>query len=294
MANFVLSPVPSLVLGTISGLMLAVPLSSPASPPAVAATQPAASTLSSARPAVQLSSQSLARSSSRSRPSPPRRPAPPRHRPPNRTQPGGGLDAATQACDPANSPLTAIVPTANPVYTTTAHPTFLFHMPDTAASLERAEFILLSSDEKEAIHTMEFVPTRPGIVSVSLPTDTTSGLTVGQGYRWYLNVYCQDANHVLSVDGWVERVTALDSNDSTLTEAGLPVIWYDAIARTAEILAIEENTQQRLIAQQQWTQWLERIGIGDIASVPVVGPVVPLSAAQVDVAPATNAPPVGS
>ncbi|MEL6815756.1 MAG: hypothetical protein AAFP03_13225, partial [Cyanobacteria bacterium J06598_3] len=81
--------------------------------------------------------------------------------------------------------------------------------------------------------------------------------------------------------------------DISLTEAGLPAIWYDEIARSAAILATAEGadptltdqsltsqsqTIQRQTVQRQWTQWLEAIGIGDIARVPLVGPVMPRSA----------------
>ncbi len=276
------------------------------STPAVARDRPTNST--AARPASTATQPAIRNRSSPRRPTPPRRsnrsphstssrrPAPPRRLPPNQIQPGGGLDAAAQACDPANSPLTALVPKANPVYTTKAHPTFLFHISDDPDQLTRAEFMLLSSDEKREIYAVEFIPESAGVVSVSLPASTGSGLAVDEAYHWYLNVYCQNSDTVIGVNGWVERVSPLSRieaistgaaltgtalTESGLPTTGLPTIWYDEMARHAAILSTGETDNadlnvQRNLAQRRWTQWLEAIGIGDIASRPVVGPVVPL------------------
>ncbi|NJM99472.1 MAG: DUF928 domain-containing protein [Phormidesmis sp. RL_2_1] len=215
------------------------------------------------------------------------RPRPPRRLPPNRVQPGGGLDASVQACDRANAPLTALVPVNNPVYTASAYPTFLFHFPDQPEAVRYAEFILLSADEKEQIYGVQFVPIRPGIISISIPTEATYALEDGQAYHWYLNVYCQsntganngrfderNATSIPSVNGWVQRATlANERSQNELNDPNLPEIWYDAIAQTAEILAGGATGQPQTLAQQRWETWLEAIGLAEIIDVPWVGPV---------------------
>ncbi|MEN8443437.1 MAG: DUF928 domain-containing protein [Cyanobacteria bacterium J06555_13] len=205
----------------------------------------------------------------------PRRPPPPRQLPLNRVRPGGGLELFAQACDPAQPPLTALVPEANPVYTAAAHPTFFFHMSDAPTDVARAKFVLLSSDERAEIYSAQFVPSRVGIVSVSLPPEDSTALVEGEVYRWYFTVYCQNTDSVLGVNGWVERTTASAPAEEVPTEAGLPIIWYDAIARTAEALASGDRSNGSL-SQQQWADWLSAVGLGDIASVPLVGTMMPL------------------
>ena len=219
---------------------------------------------------------------SSNRPAPPRRPSPPPHRlPPNRVRPGGGLDGVNQACHSNGIPLTALLPTANPVYTAIAHPTFLFYLPDTPAAVDFAEFILLSADEKQQIYTTQFVPSQSGIVRLSLPNETRYALNRGEAYRWYLNLHCGDIGEsveaVISVNGWVQRSAqatdlSQNRNESLRPDESIPELWYDEIARVAIALSKERNaifTQQRT-AYDDWESWLTAIGLEDIIDAPII------------------------
>lgn len=231
------------------------------------------------------------------------RPRPPRRLPPNQVQPGGGLDAAVQACMSQTEALTALVPVENPVYTASAHPTFLFYLPDTPESIQYAEFILLSADEKEQIYATQFVPDAAGIVSVSLP-EAGAGLALDQPYHWYLNVHCQTVASVPSVNGWVQRVAGADvtaqrsgemtarpnslsSTSNAVVDTAiemdlegdvvLPELWYDAIAQTAaSIRSMQANGDMQganSALQAQWSAWLTAAGLDDVIGRPIVGPV---------------------
>lgn len=171
--------------------------------------------------------------------------------------------------------------------------------------------MVLSADEKEQVYAAQFMPTRPGIVSVSLPPEAAHALEFDQAYHWYLSVHCQgDPNaltaNVLTVDGWVQRISPMSdivseqtvlapttelATNPTLAEPSLqpadlslPTLWYDAIADVANALAlnpqpdVQLNPQldAQLTAQKQvqWTHWLTVIGLGAIAEQPVVGPVL--------------------
>ncbi|MEL6603436.1 MAG: DUF928 domain-containing protein [Cyanobacteria bacterium J06614_10] len=223
----------------------------------------------------------------------PRRPRPPRRLPPNRVQPGGGLDEAVQACDRASSPLTALVPVSNPVYTASAHPTFLFHLPDSPEVVDYAEFILLSADEKEQIYSTRFSFARAGIVHLSVPSDAAYALEPGQAYHWYLNLHCETTDSVPSVNGWIQRVedaspiaTASPTQPSvpsptqlSLEDAqgeSLPERWYDAIAETAALLSTNASTStlpSNADAQADWQSWLSAAGLAHLIDVPIVGAV---------------------
>jgi hypothetical protein len=159
----------------------------------------------------------------------------------------------------------------NPVYTASAQPTFLFYLPDAPAAVNYAEFVLLSADEKQQIYSAQFVPTRPGIVSVSLPAEVT--LEAEQAYHWYLNVHCQNTDAVPAVDGWVQRLA--DTSAPEPTDAALPAVWYDTIALTATALASPTGQPLDPQIQLQWERWLTAAGLAELANAPIVGPVMP-------------------
>jgi hypothetical protein len=225
----------------------------------------------------------------------PSRPRPPRRLPPNQVQPGGGLDVAARSCDSNSSALTALIPVENPVYTASAYPTFLFYLPDAPEQVAYAEFILLGPDEKEEIYSAQFVPTRSGVVSISLPEQPAYALEADQAYHWYFNLHCKmakvDGESPPAVNGWVQRLTesepaegladsseglaegladgSADSPSETAVPEVVPEVWYDAIAQVAETLAANPTTESR----QLWESWLSAVGLGEIADEPVVGSV---------------------
>ena len=202
------------------------------------------------------------------------RPRPPRRRrlPNNRVQPGGGLDVAIRSCTPDGEALTALVPAENPVFTMRDYPTFLFYLPDAPETVDYAEFILLSADEKTEVYSTQFSPVASGIVSVSIPAEVDKALVVGEAYHWYLNVHCQTTTGVPAVNGWVERV-AEDGLENSVSESVLPDIWYDAIADTAQtLLAEQQSAQLQEDAQTVWAQLLTAAELSELVNVPIVGP----------------------
>jgi hypothetical protein len=187
---------------------------------------------------------------------------------------------SARACEAAETPVTALVPVDNPVYTASAQPTFLFYLPDAPTAVNYAEFVLLSADEKQQIYSAQFVPTRPGIVSVSLPAEVT--LEAEQAYHWYLNVHCQTTAAVPAVDGWVQRLaepTAPELSAPEPSDSSLPAVWYDAIATTAATLAAPTgqplDPQVQAQTQAQWERWLTAAGLAEVANAPLLGPVMP-------------------
>jgi len=205
------------------------------------------------------------------------RPDPPRRLPPNQVQPGGGLDAAADACTPDGAPLTALVPVENPVLTMRDRPTFLFYLPDAPETVDYAEFILLSADEKLEIYATQFSPIASGIVSVSLSNEAALALEPGQAYHWYLNLHCQTAAGVPSVNGWVQRVATADVAESGVnslsTDSALPEVWYDEIAAVAASL---RQSPQLTTGESNWSRWhdlLSAAGLDELVGVPVLGPI---------------------
>lgn len=273
-----------MALGAVSGLTLLVPTA----PPAVAvarqvAVEKADSLSVSMGANRRVPQQPNSENSRQSR----RRPTPPRRLPPNRVQPGGGLDIAVQSCDPASPPLTALVPRENPVYTASTHPTFLFYLPDPPETVDYAEFILLSADEKQQLYSARFVPVQAGVVSISLPAAATA-LDPEQPYHWYLNLHCQTTDAVPAVNGWIQRLVSEAASPTATPDPetpdpeNLPLLWYDEIARLYSILL----TQQPLTpaapgelaqaqARSQWADRLAAIGLDALVDAPLAEPAVP-------------------
>lgn len=197
------------------------------------------------------------------------RPAPPRRQlPPNRVQPGGGLDIAAYSCTPGGAPLTALVPVENPVFTARDRPTFLFHLPDAPEAVDHAEFILLSADEKEEIHSVQFSPTASGIVSISLPAESEKVLEPGEAYHWYLNLHCQTAVGIPSVNGWVQRVASEDVAELSVGSE-LPSVWYDEVAQTAASLRQLPSAGDSVLAQ--WSSLLMAAELDELIDISVLG-----------------------
>lgn len=198
-------------------------------------------------------------------------PPPPRRLPPNRVQPGGGLDEDAQSCTDSSTPLTAIAPISNPVYTASAHPSFLFYLPDSPEAVDYVEFNLMSEDEKERIHRVRFRPTQYGIVNISVPS-TARSLVVGEAYHWYLNLYCNNISSIPSVDGWVQRIGDDEAVEMTPVDADgihadIPMIWYDAIAQVATALATDTTPSVQVV--ENWQSWLSAVGLEGIANLPL-------------------------
>ena len=204
------------------------------------------------------------------------RPQPPSTPPPNGTRSGGSL-GGSDACGNVGKPLVAMIPIENPVFTTSAHPTLLVYVPYDSGQVSFGEFsVLVGVQETTRLyHTRFTLPTKPGIVSISLPNLPTTALQKDVFYHWYFKLYCQSnftSKADLGVDGWVKRV-ALTSTQQP-TNAATPVIWYDALSDLADRL---QTSPQNNELKVRWRALLELIHAADLASEPLVGSVTLLA-----------------
>ncbi|MGA7937775.1 MAG: DUF928 domain-containing protein [Kovacikia sp.] len=204
------------------------------------------------------------------------RPNPPPKLPPNRSRPGGGLSNDKQSCKAASESLTALIPDQNPVLTTKAHPTILVYVPDTAVDMRLGRFSILTQDEKTRVYSTHFIlPQAPGIISIRPPESSNYALAEGQSYHWYLTLSCKQADGLradLNVDGWIQRVASTPERQQLIKSAA-PDIWYDALANLASNLKANPRDSE---LQNQWNYLLRSIGMGNLATQPLIGPVWPL------------------
>lgn len=204
-------------------------------------------------------------------------------------------------CTTPNTPLTALVPGEETsvkagtsfnyssksflASTVAEHPTFWFYVPDLPASLSSSEFVLQNELEQDVYRTTLTLPQKPGVISISLPKSPLFFLEINQKYRWYLKVYCDQAQKTdgyLYVDGWVQRVAltpALERQLNTAKSRQYMVyaahnIWYDALTNLAEL---RRTDSQNTVIAQDWANLLQAVGLQDLGQEPIIHALQPIS-----------------
>ena len=192
-------------------------------------------------------------------------------------KPGGSLNGNQPngpSCLGTQPPLTALTPENVAGYTLSDQPTFWFYMPYTPGEILKGEFSLMTKEETQRLYRTSFeLPETPGWVSISWPDSADVNLAEGEYYHWYVNLYCtgnETTKPDLKINGWVLRLARTPEREQQI-EAASDVIWYDAIALLAGQLQGDSPAPTTL--QQDWAELLESVKLGDLASVPVVGPV---------------------
>ena len=178
---------------------------------------------------------------------------------------------------PANTPLTALVPPTRLGFTFAERPSVFVYAPQSPA--QTAGFLLLSDDDTEVVYETTFpLPPKAGIVRFDLPTDAPV-LEVGKQYHWFITTLC-DATSGLSgsptVEGWLERSTP----DVTLTQAlqkTLPGnrpnlyaeagIWHETLAALADL---QQKYPQNSKFLNDWREALQSVGLGTVAREPLL------------------------
>lgn len=210
--------------------------------------------------------------------------------PPNRGAPGNRGEGASRSCTVNNQPLIALVPSTEQTVdaatltqvwglTSIDHPSFWFHLPYDPAQISTIEFVLQTEQDQTIYRASVPLPATAGIMQVQLPS-TVDPLEPDQRYHWFFKVrtICQP-NQVpmLSyVEGWVQRTRLDPALDSQIAEAA-PLqkaalyaengIWYDALTTLAELKLAAP--QDQAIAQD-WTDLLNAIGLGNLATQPLI------------------------
>ncbi|KAM3102341.1 DUF928 domain-containing protein [Phormidesmis sp. 146-12] len=187
---------------------------------------------------------------------------------------GGGSRGACSV--PNKPPMTALMPDTSTGLTLAKSPTFWFFVPYTLTSDYLVEFVLKDNQDK-TVYTNKAVGkgTSAGIVNLRLPS--TVALEAGKDYHWYYLVYCdaQNQDKFVYVNGAIRRVERPDLERKLATAApGDRVahyeaegIWHETLTEHAERLsASPQDTKTR----QDWVSLLQSVGLGEVASAPLV------------------------
>ncbi|MEH1782151.1 MAG: DUF928 domain-containing protein [Nostoc sp.] len=201
----------------------------------------------------------------------------------------GGAKRGPDGCPLTKLDLTALVPftkEANSVInvwgqTTVEHPSWFFYVPYTKDLPYAVEFVLQedpeSKDSKEIYRTAIALPDKPGVIRVSLPTNTPA-LAVDKQYRWFFTINCDKEKNSppTYVEGVIKRVnlSAATVKELETTEPrkryaiyAQKGIWYEALTTLAKM---RQKNPQDAALQAEWRNLLGSIHLDDVAGEPIL------------------------
>ncbi|MEH2079819.1 MAG: DUF928 domain-containing protein [Nostoc sp.] len=165
--------------------------------------------------------------------------------------------------------------------TVAENPTFWFYVPQLPQTTRSGEFVLQVLDGKDVQYvyrTRLTLSEKPGIVSITLPTQPQYSLKVDKKYHWYFHIYCGDPEKTSDnfyVDGFVQRQALTETLNSQLKSAkpkeyivySANNIWYDAVTNLGQQ---RRTNPQNATLNQDWVNLLNAVGLQDIAQEPIV------------------------
>ncbi|WP_414543902.1 DUF928 domain-containing protein [Nostoc sp. CCY0012] len=208
---------------------------------------------------------------------------PPNGAPTGRRRGGAGRNPD---CPSSLTGLTALVPGEQGksyLATTVAeHPTFWFYVPELPETARSADFVLHLSENGRYVDNVYrsslTLSGKPGIISITTPSQPQYALKTNQEYHWYFEIYCGDrqttSDHVF-VDGFVQKQMLpgiLDSESQTAESREYLTystnnIWHDGLTHLGQLR--RANPQDATI-NQDWVDLLNAVGLQDLAQEPIV------------------------
>lgn len=162
-----------------------------------------------------------------------------------------------------------------PTLTVVESPTFWFYVPAQSTAGLSAEFVLLDDQEQPILIQPISLSETPGVVSVS----PTHPLETGKQYRWMFSILVNPdrPSRNPAVEGLIRRIepnstllgqikSAVSSREQVAIYARQG-IWQDALTTLANLRRATPGDPRVLT---DWTDLLGSVGLGSIASVPVV------------------------
>lgn len=94
----------------------------------------------------------------------------------------------------------------------TGYPTWWFYVPYESDGIQRAEFVLVDTEEVILYQDSFVLEDTPGLVSFTWP-QSEDPLAHGEAYRWVFSIQCNPGNRSgdATVNGWIQRATAAEA-----------------------------------------------------------------------------------
>jgi hypothetical protein len=195
-------------------------------------------------------------------------------------KPGNRTSAASRSgsCTQGTPSLLSLVPKAEPQYTATGYPTFLFYVPQNTA--QAFELIVEDETSDNPLYKKTFKSQpKSGVISVSLPQNANvPALEIDKQYKWTFSLVCDtraiDKN--INVEGAIVR-SQPDANLSTLLKTAQPRervslyaasgFWFDTVAGLADLRRQRPNDAT---LKADWQDLLKSVGLESYAKAPLL------------------------
>lgn len=159
----------------------------------------------------------------------------------------------------------------NREFTSSAYPTFWFHIPATMNRITQMKFVVRELETGKKIYDRPIQGEKSGIIGITLPKEQKYALSPGVNYAWSLEVDCsQNQETEIALEGWVTRVSSHPKLQDRLAAASKTErhqvylkhnLLYDALTELAQRRMAEVNNTQVATA---WNQLLTELGWQDL------------------------------
>ncbi|MCG6138665.1 MAG: DUF928 domain-containing protein [Nostoc sp. LLA-1] len=189
-------------------------------------------------------------------------------------------------CPTSLTRLTALVPGDQEksflASTIADNPTFWFYVPELPINVRSAEFVLHllnnGKNVQNVYRTSLTLSGKPGIISMTLPSQPQYALKADQEYHWYFHIYCGDPQTTSDnfyVDGFVQKQLLTQALDNQLKAVkpreyiaySTNNIWHDAVNNLGQLR--RANPQDATI-NRDWVELLYAVGLPNLTKEPIL------------------------
>ncbi|MEA5503925.1 DUF928 domain-containing protein [Halotia wernerae UHCC 0503] len=207
---------------------------------------------------------------------------PPNGAPTGRRKGGAGRNPD---CPTSLTRLTALVPGNQEksvlASTVAENPTFWFYIPQLPETARSADFVLHLSEDGKDVQNVYRKPLtlsrKPGIISITTPSQPQYALKANQKYHWYFEIYCGDRQTTSDnffVDGFVQRQLLTQALESQLKAAkpkeyiaySAYQIWHDTVNNLGQL---RRANPQNASINKDWVELLSVVGLQDLTKEPI-------------------------
>ncbi|MGD1918699.1 MAG: DUF928 domain-containing protein [Pleurocapsa sp.] len=176
-------------------------------------------------------------------------------------------------CSVNNQKIVYLLGNRNREFTSSAYPTFWFHIPHGIAPKTNIKFVLEELETGKEIYN-QIVPTRgkSTIKGIALPQNEINTLALNTNYIWSLEVSCPQTKEdsLIALSGWLSRLptNSLLQNQLSITPKQKRYqvyleheLLYDALSELAQYRIAEPNNKQ---IETAWNLLLKELGWQDL------------------------------
>lgn len=206
----------------------------------------------------------------------------------------GGARRTGTECPDLKTPMTALVPGEESsdesisflASTVSEYPTFWVYVPQLPGNVRSSEFVFQDDLGKDIYRMPLTLPSKSGVIGISLPQSPQYALKTNNKYQWYFKVYCgaaQNTSEYFYVKAWVQRVALTSQLESQLKTAkseeyityAVNDIWQDAVTNLADKRRINLSVGRATPSEYRtlsddWANLLTVVGLKEFASAPIV------------------------